>query len=300
VPADEFESAIDVFIGQVRGQLADEKIKDSNLESIWTDVLAERRDHDAARTRCLEALLGYDPNEADPKTIERLIQDSKDFGEQPIAELAADDPGLSAAELQTLAREVGAEANPRNAVRLPLNTLPKVSPGTPAWRRGAEAASALRKHEHLRDLPIDDATLCQLVGVDKSVLKQAEPSPFSFALDETKKSGRVALRARRLTGRRFDLARLLGDRLVSRGNDRLYPATRAYTYRQKLQRSFAAEFLCPFDAVSNFLKGDFNEESIDDAAAHFNLSERAVRTILVNHKVLDRQELDEDAEISLA
>jgi len=300
VRADEFVSAIDVFIEQVRGQLEDEKIKESNLESIWTDVLAERKDPEAARTRQLEALLGFDPEEADPKTIKRLLQDSKDLGEQPITELAADDPGLSSVQLRELAVEVGAEANPRNVVKLPPSALSTLSPETAAWRRGAQAASALRKHEHLGDSPIADAKLCQLLGVDQKVLKQVKDSPLSFALDATEKYGRVALRAKGLTGRRFALARLLGDRLVSSKNGDFYPATRAHTYRQKLQRSFAAEFLCPFDAVSNVLKGDFSDESIDEAAGYFNVSERAVRTLLVNHKVLDRQELDEDAQISVA
>jgi hypothetical protein len=300
VRADEFESGIDVFVEQVLGQLAAEKIKKSNLESIWTDVLAERKDTNATRTRRLEALLGCDPDEADPRVIERLVEDSKDLGEQAITELAADYPGLSSDQLVDCARDAGAEANPQNAVKLPRDALSKATPGMPAWVRGAEVAVALRKHEHLGDSPVDDDKLCHLAGVDPSVLKKAEPAPLSFALDETDKTGRVALRARLRTGRRFDLARLIGDRLVSRKNGRLYPATRSYTYRQKVQRSFAAELLCPFEALSNFLDGDFSEESIDDAADLFKVSERAVRTILVNHKVLDRRDLDEFAQISIA
>lgn len=300
VRADELESAIDTFIEQVLGQLQEEKIEDSNLNLVWADVLAERKDPEATRVRRLEALLGFDPEDADTKTIQRLIRDSKDFGEQSVNELAADDPRLSSAQLRDLAHKIGSEANPQGAVRLSASALSKMRPGSPAWVKGAETASALRKQEHLHDIPIDNEKLCGLVGVDKSVISNTGNSPLSFALDETKSSSRVALRSKRETGRRFDLARLLGDRLVSPTNGRLYPATRAYTYRQKLQRSFAAEFLCPFSAVSNLLKGDFSEESIDDAAAYFNVSERAVRTILVNHKVLDRQELDEDAQISIA
>ena len=69
------------------------------------------------------------------------------------------------------------------------------------------------------------------------------------------------------------------------------PATRTYTYRQKLQRAFAGEFLCPFEALANMLHGDFSVEAMEDAADHFNVSERTIRTHLANHGLIDREEL---------
>ena len=43
---------------------------------------------------------------------------------------------------------------------------------------------------------------------------------------------RIVFRSKWRTGRRFELARLLGDLLLTDESDRLYPATRARTYRQ--------------------------------------------------------------------
>jgi hypothetical protein len=94
VPAAEFEAAVDAFIEQVRGQLLAEGINGSNLEQIWSDVLSERSDDEAKRKRHFEALLGFDPDEANVNVIERLIRDSNELGELSTAELAADDPGL--------------------------------------------------------------------------------------------------------------------------------------------------------------------------------------------------------------
>ncbi len=74
----------------------------------------------------------------------------------------------------------------------------------------------------------------------------------------------------------------------------LYPATRAYTYRQKTQRSFAAELLSPFDAVFNMLKGDYSAENRLDVAEYFQVSELTIRTQLVNHQILDRDDMDSD------
>jgi hypothetical protein len=104
------------------------------------------------------------------------------------------------------------------------------------------------------------------------ITPSAVPSQLSFALDESETQSRIILRAKSETGRRFTLARVLGDRLTAGGAGRLFPATRAHTYRQKLQRSFAAELLCPFDALVQFLDNDLSEEARDDAAAYFAVS----------------------------
>lgn len=98
------------------------------------------------------------------------------------------------------------------------------------------------------------------------------------------------------TGRRFELARLLGDRIAGGLDERLSPVTRSHTYRQKLQRAFATELLCPFEALEAFLDGDYSEQACEDAAQHFKVSERAVWTLLVNNDRLERNPLNDDAE----
>ena len=78
---------------------------------------------------------------------------------------------------------------------------------------------------------------------------------ISFALDIGQTAGRVVFRWRWQSGRRFELALLLGDRIILPRSGRLF-ATRSHTYRQKMQRSFAAESLAPFGAVDEMLAGD--------------------------------------------
>jgi hypothetical protein len=172
VQAGEFESVVDLFVKQVRGRLSDEKIDKSNLEAVWTDVLSERADPEAARTRILEALLGFDPGEGDQKTIDRLLQDSKRLGEPVTNELAADDPGLNSSQLEDLAHQIGTQANPQDAVTLPPNALPTESIGVPAWERGAKAAIALRSSQQLGDSAVTNDKLCKLAGVNNKVLEE--------------------------------------------------------------------------------------------------------------------------------
>ena len=118
------------------------------------------------------------------------------------------------------------------------------------------------------------------------VLDESEGTAFSFALDDDSSHGSIVLRTARSTGRRFDLARLLGDRLAT-GAGTLFPATTAYTYRQQWQRAFAAELLCPFDVLERTLAGDLSERAIEGAADHFRVSEWLIRTILQNHDLVD-------------
>lgn len=159
---------------------------------------------------------------------------------------------------------------------------------------GLATGRALRTQEHLGSEPISDAVLASLSGTSADILK---PNPGSgarlaFALKPTERGSRLVLRSHWNTGRRFELARLLGDRLLADPGDRLFPATKAYTYRQKLQRAFAAELLSPHESVAAMLDGDASAESQQEVASYFQVSDGTIRTLLVNNGILDRNDLD--------
>ncbi len=105
----------------------------------------------------------------------------------------------------------------------------------------------------------------------------------------------MVLRSKWDTGRRFELARLLGDHLFFGAEAPILPATRAYTFRQKVQRAFAAEFLSPFEAVEDMLKGDFSPEAVEEAAEHFAVSTVTIETLLLNHGLIERDSLADAA-----
>jgi hypothetical protein len=298
---------VDQFIDQVLGQLREEQITTTNLAEIWSNVLSERSDPNLATRRKLEALLGFDPDEIDDDTIETLVKDAEAMGQRAMDEVAADRPARSGAvvtaiQLREAAQEKGFDTSPRDAVRLTTGTsLPSVGQ-VPAWRRGAAAAQALRSQENFGADPIQNARLAHMAAVDVRVLSP-ERNPFlvfSFALDQSPLRGRVVLRSKWETGRRFELARLIGDRIAGGADGQLLPATHSFTYRQKFQRSFAAELLCPFDALEYFLRGDYSAEAIQDAAEQFKVSPLTVRTLLVNHERLPREDLEEDIDITAA
>jgi hypothetical protein len=293
VRAGEFEDAVNRFIAQVLGQLREEMLAGTNLERLWEDVCAERMDVQLSARRKFEALLGFEPDEADPAVLDGLAEDAKAVGSSAMAEVAADraagGSALTAATIQGLAASMGYDASPRDVVRLRSAAyLPSIGE-VPAWQRGAEAARALRDQEHLKAAPIGNSRLTNMAGVVAGALtERTGGASLSFALDENATDSRVVLRSKWEPGRRFELARLLGDRIAGPPGDSLFPATRAGTYRQKTQRSFAAELLSPFEAVEEMLCGDFSEENQIEVARHFDVSELTIRTLLVNHGLIDR------------
>ncbi|HVC63245.1 MAG TPA: hypothetical protein VND19_23140 [Acetobacteraceae bacterium] len=301
VRAHVFEDAIDRYVAQVVGQLRAAKVAETNLDQVWQDVQAERADPLRSSRRKFEALMGFEPDEADEATLNGLTADATTLGDSGMTEIAADRaPGESvmrAAALRELAATLGYDASPRDVVRLDAAGRLSATGEVPAWTRGAEAARALREQERLGDAPIGNSRLARMAGVDPGVLtERTGGARLSFALDTNATNGRVVLRSKWQTGRRFELGRLLGDHVAGARNDRLFPATRAYTYRQKMQRSFAAELLSPFEAVADMLHGDFSEESQIEVARHFDVSELTIRTLLVNHRLIDRDVLSMEAE----
>lgn len=305
LPSSEFEAEIDQFINQVLERLDASNVRNSNLNMLWEELALERADSEIARARKVEALLGLQPDQVDEALLEAFLAREGEYGEGAIDELAADQGNactkaiIRPDELAKEAKDRGYATKPSDAVAI------QVAPtqlhgfgGTPAWQVGAQMAKTLRAQEKLGDdAMLTDKMLSELLSVDQAALDGVDTtaSGVSYLVAEKNGEGRVMLRSKWKTGRRFELARLLGDCLIEHKGT-LHPATRAYTYRQKMQRSFAAELLSPYTAVINLLQGDYSPEAQADVANHFNVSELTIRTQLVNHRILERDYLDTDAE----
>jgi hypothetical protein len=306
LPATAFEAAVDAFIGRVLGRLREDGLTDTNLHRIWSDVQAERGDPNRAARRRLEALLGTDPDEGESWMIDRLVQDAISLGSEAVDELAADHGGtrsrlMTRQDVEEAARSFGFDVADQDRARLGNAVENTVRADVPAWKVGEEAARALRRQESLGDDPLSDERLAELAGVSCSSLTNGNRvGPMSFRLGGEDGNGgasaQVVLRSPRLDNRRFDIARLLGDALMQQRFERLQPATRAYTYRQKAQRAFAAELLAPYSAVEAMLDEEVSDDSVGTVAEYFQVSERVVQTELVNKGRLHRSDLEPDIE----
>ncbi|WP_205630878.1 hypothetical protein [Pannonibacter phragmitetus] len=306
MPSGQFEAGLDEFFLQVLNRLDAEGVKATNFHSIWSSLKEERASSSLTMRRRLEALLGVDPDEGDTAFIDRLVHDADDVSLPAIEEIAANrgDRGLqlTVQDLKQVAQSSGFELAAKNAVRLHDRSGLHPSGSIPAWLIGARAAQALRDQEKIGGGPISDKTLTEMAGASETVLKTDQQGTvgFAFAIDDERDKGHLVLRSKWLNGRRFELARVIGDRLMASSANKLFPATKAHTYRQKMQRAFAAELLSPFNEVEEALNGDYSAENQSDVAQYFNVSELTIRTLLVNHHRIPRDKIDGDFDSAAA
>ena len=288
------EKSIARFIGSVLELLNERNVRDTNLHRLWQDIKQAREDEALSRFRRFEACLGHDPDEIDENEILTSLADATRLGQDALEELAAHpwpSTGVpSAAEVVEASRRHGFDSRPQDAVRLHSRDGIPAWGSCAAWKVGVTAARALRHQESLNGDPLENSRLADLAGTMHAAI-DAHDQPtksISFTFDDDNGGSCLALRSKWETGRRFDLARLVGDRLCVDGEEPLLPATQSYTYRQKVQRAFAAELLCPFEAVDAFLDSDLSEERCNDAAERFKVSPLTIRTLLVNNGRIER------------
>lgn len=303
VPAVDFERAIERFVLQVLGQLEAEGLRNTNLERIWNDLQVELHDRELSNYRRLEAVLGFDPEEGPEEIIAQLIADEEHIGVEGARELAAEVAKirrpLHAADLIALAHRDGTPTDLRNAVRVQEN-IATARGDTPAWLIGQRAASAVRRQIGNDNDPLSNRQLAELIAVSPRLLDTpGERAPLSFSYRDGPAQANIVLRSRWQTGRRFDLARIVGDVVASGQSGPFIPATHSATYRQKMQRSFAAELLSPFEAVEEYMQGDYSDEQQEEVAEHFAVSPLTIRTILVNHRRLDWDDVANDTDLEI-
>ncbi len=297
IPANDFESAVDLFVACIMDRLRGEGIRGTNLQTLWDDLAFERKDPESARYRRIEAMLGFDPDEAKEEMIEGYIRDKDQLGENSLEELAAATfrHMVSALQIANDTKSLGYELNVADGIHV-TGSIHEQWGLRPAWRVGVATATAVRQEAGFTDEPISDQKLAGLAGISESSLISRQCSNrLSWVMRQDATRSRAVFGSSWHTNRRFALARLIGDRLFGeRGftvEEPLTPATRSFSYRQKAQRAFAAELLSPWELVEGMLSNDYSKENQKKVAAHFVVSEMAISTSVVNRTGIGREEL---------
>jgi hypothetical protein len=285
-----FEQAIADFIETVVARLRNERIVESELERLWRDVCDERRDPATARLRRYEAALRCDPDEAPPRALAELDSLVAEAGADAVAEVAGAISGENALSLLDQVRAAsknggGIVARWDHAAQTSkLHSAAEDGAKAP-WLRGLEAARALRIAWGLGDAPLKSTQFETLISLKRGTLgSTAKSTPFPVGLAIERDDGvKLLLRSHFPRSRRFEVARLLGDMIGAPQADTWHPATDLRTARQKYQRAFAAELLCPVDGLRTLLGGDHSDDALWSAAEHFDVSELAVKHQIENH-----------------
>lgn len=288
MPLDEFRAGVDSFIDAVVRRLAAVGCSGTDLAQLWDLVQADRQDKEASRYRRIEAALGYDPDEGPEALMSQALSLDQEMGSGSLAELAplygkfSADQSLSAlSELRDRPGLVGTPVVPKLKVSRPK------SASEPPWMRAVCAARALRGKIGVREGKIKNESLLELLGLKAPEDVDIETKGRS-GLGIPQSGGQIKFipRKRHPVSRRFELSRFIADLVQVQDSSQWLASTDLSTSRQKFQRAFAAEFLCPIDELTKFLDGDYSESGIEDAAAHFDVSERTVESLLANNGVI--------------
>lgn len=292
ISVSDFEESSRSFIETVLARLAALGIRNSDLHDLWDDLSAEWANPRSRSHRRLEALLGLEPDQNDT-LVSSLLKWGKQLGSNAIDEIAAESSSEEITEILNKAGRLASRtrtfADIDGARRL---AAAEMLPGVP-WQRAQSLAYALREKWGFDRSPISDEDLADRLSLEVSKLKEVSPdAPFSFGVrgPAGRKVGFLLTRAYD-HGRRFDTARLIGDYIAFDLDERIIPATNTMTKRQKFQRAFAAEFLCPSVMIKERYSA-FDQRSIgkviDEISSEYNVSEQVVRHHMVNRKVLSQ------------
>jgi hypothetical protein len=291
IPREQVEAVLDGFINSVLGRLDAWDGIETELLDLWQELKDERRDEESSSYRRLEACLGFDPDDAPEALMEQAMRLAETMGPQTFNEIAplygrsaqGQVPGLQ--QFQQLLESPALEAR----LQVFEDVLQKPIQSHAPWRRAQQLAHALRQHLGLSNEPISTALLCDLFGLTPQAFESTLPprrQPIAVAVPGP--TGQIALHLRKFykPARRFELARFLGDALVTGSRtESWYVSSDIPTYRQKVQRAFAAEFLCPAEGALEQLSGDYSEPAVGQVAERFGVSPEIVENLIANQEV---------------
>jgi hypothetical protein len=288
----EFEQTAKTFIESVIYRLNATGIVDPPLANLWKEVQEEFSDLHSRQYRRCEAELGFDPDDCPESLVEDALRLAEQIGDKTLSEVA---PAYSkdiseakplSATIAELTQESGLDGKPDVSID---QFVSQDFPKTP-WQRANEVASCLRNAIDIGGNPVTDAKLYDLLGLQKSKYEAWNPPSrqhVSIAIPLEKAGFKFHPRKRHPIAKRFELARFIGDYLLHGNHGASWlTSTDIRTSRQKYQRAFAAEFLCPLSSLQSYLDNDYSESAIEDAAEYFSVSQQTVESILTNNGLI--------------
>ncbi|BCO27843.1 hypothetical protein MIZ03_2734 [Rhodoferax lithotrophicus] len=282
-----FQQSVERFMHSVLARLDAKQLAGSSLAHLWAIVQEDLADPEAVRRRKLEAELGFDPEECPEQALNAALQWESQVGDVALSELA---PAISASGATPDLAVIGRLASADGILGTPEispDSIDHLDHGAP-WERAIHDARALRHNMGNVSAPVSDRSLHDLLGMSSEAVANwsapAGRSPVAVAMPMNDHQLKFVPRRHSPAGKRFELARFLGEYLrPSTCEARWLASTDLATSRQKYQRAFAAEFLCPIDALTSFLGSDFSSYAIEEASTEFNISEQTVTSLLLNN-----------------
>lgn len=297
VSLEDFGRAIEALITATLERLGARGRQESDLRLLWNLVCEDRADPESAAYRAIEAEFGFEPDEAPALFMDAALRLRQILGPSLSEVAAVYGKGTGGpTEIDRLIQVPGLRASPSDP--RPRDSVPVSARGsTRPWEEAVQAARSVRAALGNTEGRLEDEVLYDLLGIAACDVASwsAPPQRAKAVLAKPLSHGQYRLMPRRghLTSRRFDLARLYSDYLLPEGARGVWLASSDLgTARHQYQKAFAAEFLCPIQALDACLENDYSDGAIEEAAGHFGVSPLAVKALLANNAILAREMSD--------
>jgi hypothetical protein len=290
-----FEHAVDDFLTLVQERLVATGHSKSETVGLIRAVQDECADNDVSSLRRLEAQLKLDPDTIEASLLRGMRDGFAWAGSNALQELAA---VSSVRELPALAEWARAQEHKtsgmwkidRDVVREMSELTASASQGELPWERGRSLAWAVRRKLGAGLEPLRVRDVLRVAPASKS--SSAIPRELQAAAF-VRQDGHLSafVQGTRATAVDFQLARVLAGAILNNGEECMLPCTMSHSARQKTQRAFAQELLCPIEGLLAFVRtpGEPQESEVESAAIHFGVSQWTVQTALVNHGYTPRE-----------
>src|SRR5690554_30895 len=295
ITAQQFETAVFKLIEQTLEQLNSKGLKNTDLHQAWADLKEDLNQADRFRYRQLEAQLGFDQNEGELNYITKLLEVENQFGHSAVDEVTQAEKNKTLEVLQAVKNQLNQSKSliSFENTQVKNNTSDKT---LQPWVAGQKAAQELRNNWAINSGFISNEQLADRLMASKNLWQELSTSEVNLAAAqaEANKTAKVILGKTRPFAQRFMLARIIGDYLYTASGEKILVCTTGKTYRQKYQRAFAQELLCPYAALIERLGTvEPDDEAISEAAEYFLVSPLVVNTVLVNKGHLPSTQLED-------
>ena len=300
VSAADFEDAVQGLVGSVTKRLSNPILDCPDdvreLPAAWDDLKRESQDQEAAFLRSLEARMGFGHEEADGYLLSALEALTRYVGNGAIEEVATASKHAALWDLETLLETIhtsGTLLTLGPPVSLSETAEDSNRTSSEPWRQGVELARAARHKWQVGDDELDDGQLAEICGVQRDWIREgadaAGPMPAGLRHASRIDALNVSLQKRHPNARRFALARIIGDHIMAPSTERLLPITNSRTQRQRFQRAFATEFLCPIESLKEFVENRGpDDDLLDDASLRYQVPPMQIERSLVNNELWPR------------
>lgn len=292
----DFRQALVSFVSTVENRLHAFGLKETDLSALFSFIKEEEQSEDSKIYRKLEALMGFDPDECASDTMDYAVGLYRKYGESTLLELAPLYGKMGTTEplkpIEQFIDAPGVYGKPAFSTKTKANN-PQLN--SAPWMSAVESARELRSEMGNIKKPISTHSLFELLGISSSHIDKWEPvgrSSVSVGIPAGEQNFKFIPRKKHPISKRFELSRYIAD-CMQTTHDQWLTNTDLGTARQKYQRAFAAEFLCPIHGLVEFLAGDYSTEAIEDAAYHFDVSEQTVVSLLANNHCIEHPSSNE-------